>query len=440
MSPFSDRSELIGTCLIPHANLVRTAALRRTGLGWVLGVTALFLFGALSVGFGGGFHSTSAAPSATTPSNVATSAPSFGIGPHHLSTVPLHSTPPTQRVGLPQSSWLAYDHAYEAFYVAAPPSSVDIINAWTGGLSVNFTIPTGSDPFGVAVDNATGNVFVTNTGSDNVTVLQGDSAYPVANISVGSAPMGIAYDPFNGLVYVANSGSDSVTVLEGTTPYLVLNTVSVGLDPIGVGVAPSGAVGSKVFVADEAASNVTVLNGSLAGDPQYVVTTIGVGDEPYGVTYDNLTQDIYVTNQGSGNVSVLSSSTLSTVASIPVDGSSGELQGIAYDSANQTLWAGAGNLYIAVLDPATNTLSAAVNFDPSGVTYDPDNGNVCVTNTGNATFECISFTNPPSYPNSPTDAVTFQETGLPSGDPWSVGLLYGGPTENSTASTITFGA
>ena len=393
--------------------------------GWALGVVVLMLLAAAGLGLAGalwGAHS--ATPSAGSTAAV----PSGGIPHHDLASVPLHAGPATWGLHLPAAAWLAYDHAYAAYYVVAPPSSVDIIDVWSGALAVNYTIPVGSQPFGVAVDSANGNVFVSNTGSGNVSVLHGDSAAPIASVSAGIDPMGIAYDPTNGLVYVANEGSGTVTVFNGSTLAFV-KTVHVGLEPIGVAVATPSA---EVFVANDGASTLSVINGTQ------VSATVGVGDEPYGVAYDNLTNNIYVTNQGSGNVSVLSASSLDTVASIPVENSVGELQGIAYDSGNRTLWAGAGSLYAVVLDATSESVSAYVGIDPSGVAYNPDNGDVCVTNTANQTLECISF---PNYITSTPDQVTFQETGLPSGDAWSVSLLDGnGPTQNTTASWMTFAA
>jgi DNA-binding PadR family transcriptional regulator len=116
-----------------------------------------------------------------------------------------------------------------------------------------------------------------------------------------------------------------------------------------------------------------------------------------------------------------------------VIGSAGVLQGIAYDSGSRTVWAGAGTLYAVVLDPGNETVAAYVGVDPSGVTYNSDNGNVCVTNAGNQTFECISF---PNSVTSPTVNLSFNESGLPSGQPWSVTIGPYGPTQNSTTSQI----
>ncbi|MCI4365864.1 MAG: hypothetical protein L3K10_07405 [Thermoplasmata archaeon] len=390
---------------------------RRGSMGWVVGLTLFLVLAWVGFGVGAtahGIHPASGAVPVPAPT------PLSGIPPHHLTSLALNDRHPM--TGLPSAaSWLAYDHSDHSYFVAAPPSSVDIIDALSTVLGINATVSVGTDPFGVAVDNQTGTVFVTNGGSGNVSVLQGYNITPFASVTVGTSPSGVAFDSANGDVYVANEGSDSVTVLNATTLTIVA-TIGVGSAPLGISVA---APSNEIFVANYGSSSVSILNGSN----QQLVATVGVGDEPYGVAYDNLTNNIYVTNEGSNNVSVLSAASLVVVADIAVPGFGGPLQGIAYDSGDQMLWAGAGSLYAVVLNPSNESVAAYVGIDPSGVTYNPDNGDVCVTNTANRTFECIAF---PNFITSPSVLLTITETGLPLGTLWSVGFGWDQPTVSST--------
>jgi YVTN family beta-propeller protein len=427
----------------------RSPSYRTASVGWVLGATALLLLAGLGLGAAGGSRWAGTVP----PGSPAPTLHSAGVAPDRLPSVPLGPNPPSDGFHLPYASWLAFNPVDQAYYVAAPNASVDIINASSAALGVNFTVSVGQSPFGVAVDSLTGDVFVTNSGSDTVSVLQGDQTTPIATVAVGDDPTGIAWDIANDQVYVANQGANTVSVINAAgSNYSVVSTLDVGLEPLGVAVAnipfaPSGPTTSYVFVANEGSSNVSVINGTMRPGASYVLTAVGAGDEPYGVAWDNASNDslplgtIYVTNQGSGNVSVISitspasqAPSFQTVATIPVIGSAGVLQGIAYDSGSQTVWAGAGTLYAVVLDPSTWTVADYVGVDPSGVAYNPDNGNVCVTNAGNLTFECLSF---PNAITSPTSNLTFDETGLPSGSPWSVTIGPYGPTQSSTTSQIT---
>ena len=350
---------------------------------------------------------------------------------HRLDMVALVSPAAGGPVSNP--AWLAYDHATSTFYVATPPSSVDLVPFTDGSLQTPSSVLVGASPFGVAVDNTTGDVFVTNTGSDNVSVVSDVTAQVVGTVSAGSAPYGVAFDWLTGDLFVANADSNNVSVISGGS-LAVLTSIPVGPGPLGVAFDPTT---GDVFVADHGASEVTVISGTTLA----VVASVTVGQAPYGVAVDPTTDAIYVTDEGSSNVSVISASTDRSIASIPVvyPGAASDLQGIAFDARDGLIWAGAGSFYAVVIDPTTEAVADYVNTDPSGVVFDPDSGDVCFTNTANVTFGCFLF---------PEDAtrstpLTFDETGLPSGTPWSVNVsaVYSSPpypvaTSNTTSLSV----
>jgi len=351
------------------------------------------------------------------------------IPQHHLVSVPLSSAGSGFSYIDSPPAWLAYDSADQSLYVAVPPSSVDIAPFISGSSSqtpeINATIPVGTDPFGVAFDSVTGAIFVTNTGSNNVSVLNGNLPTPVAAIPVGSNPTGVAFDPSNGNIYVANNGSNSVSVISGAS-LTVTATVNVGSEPLGVAADPTT---GNVFVANYGSSTVSVISGA----ENQVVATANVGSEPYGVAVDTSTGDVYVTNQGSSNISVLSASSGALRATIAIAIGS-PLQGIAYDSGDGYMWVGAGRFYTVVVDPANESVLAFVDFDPTGVTYDPNNGDVCVTNSLNRTLECVLFPDGAYY----TSPVTFSESGLPHGSSWTVIVNGGVPEVTSNGTELAF--
>jgi hypothetical protein len=143
-----------------------------------------------------------------------------------------------------------------------------------------------------------------------------------------------------------------------------------------------------------------------------------------------------VSNEEAENVSVIDAATDVAIAAVPVVDSI-QLQGIAYDPATASVWVGGGAAFAVVIDARTDALVGYVGTDPSGVAYDPANGDVCVTNTANVTFECFEF----GFARA-ADPLTFHETGLPTGDSWTVVLNASGPnstSQRSTAANITFG-
>lgn len=137
----------------------------------------------------------------------------------------------------------AYDSSAKAVYVTVWEVGVlDVIDTVTNRVSQQ--IPVGSYPWGVAVDEWNGDIFVT-SGTSNVTVLAQSTI--ISRITVGQSPQGLAFDGRNGDVYVANYFSDNVTVLSGE---LVLPVLSVpvsfllasGLLAVGIGMALIAAV------------------------------------------------------------------------------------------------------------------------------------------------------------------------------------------------------
>ncbi|MCI4327962.1 MAG: YncE family protein, partial [Thermoplasmata archaeon] len=309
-------------------------------------------------------------------------------------------------------AWLAYAPWDHAFYVAAPPSSVDEILA--GSTTVAAVIAVGAAPFGVAVDDATDQVWVTNTGSNNVTVINGTTQSVVANIPVPSEPLGIAVNPAQARVFVADNGTNQTSVINATSDSVLANT-TVGDEPIGV--AFDGAT-DRMFVSDFGSNEVTVLNGFTGQG----LGNVSVGLKPIGLAVDNATDTVYVANQGSQNVSVITagSATVNATVPIPTEGYDPSLQGVAYDAAHHLIWVTAGFTAV-VINTSEERAVDEVNYDPAGIAYDPANGNVCLTNSANVTFGCFTFGS-----GLQVDAnVTFSETGLPPGTPWIVTLSPG---------------
>src|SRR6266571_2888359 len=191
----------------------------------------------------------------------------------------------------------------------------------SAGGAVLATVPVGNGPFGVAYDSGNGYVYVTNLGSNNVSVINGTIV--VAAVPVGVNPHGVAYDSGNGYVYVANYISNNVSVINGTT---VVATVPVGNCPLGVAYDSGN---GYVYVANQNSNNVSAINETT------VVAAVPVGVNPEGVAYDSGNGYVYVTNMGSNNVSVIDGTTVAGSISVGI-----QPEGVAYNSGN-------GDVYVA---------------------------------------------------------------------------------------------
>ncbi len=92
--------------------------------------------------------------------------------------------------------------------------------------------------------------------SDEVRILDRDSAKVVGSIHVGHLPRGIALSPDAQRLYVTNAWSDTVSVVD-TVSREVVQTLLTGFEPTGVIVDKSGAT---LYVANRLSSDVSVID------------------------------------------------------------------------------------------------------------------------------------------------------------------------------------
>jgi YVTN family beta-propeller protein len=116
------------------------------------------------------------------------------------------------------------------------------------------------------------NAYITNGGSDTVSVIATATNTVTATVPVGEAPLGVAVSPDGSKVYVANNGPGTVSVID-TATNTVIATIPVGNEPFGVAVSPDG---SKVYVANFHSNSVSV----IATATNTVTATIAVGVNP----------------------------------------------------------------------------------------------------------------------------------------------------------------
>jgi YVTN family beta-propeller protein len=259
-------------------------------------------------------------------------------------------------------------------------------------LSGNFVPANPEYPMGVVYDNSTGQFFVTDYLSANVTVINASTQHVVSDIAVGNSPWGLAYDEGRGEIFVANFGSNTVSVISDTSDRVVA-TVSVWYQPEGVVYeAARGEVyvtNSNGYASSPTMGNVSVISGSTNS----VVENITVGEYPTSIAYDTGTQELFVTNSGSNNVSVISGSSNRVVATIAVGTSP---QSVSYDRALAELFvANSGTLSrgnVTVIDDRTNATVASipVSGSPFGVLYDNDSQTVFVASYGTNNVSIIN--------------------------------------------------
>ena len=180
--------------------------------------------------------------------------------------------------------------------------------------------------------------------------------------------------------------------------------------PIGVAVDTAN---GNVYVTDSGSSSVSVISGST----ETVFARIPVGSNPSGVVYDAKNTYVYVANFLDDVVEVINTTTNVLQMNITVTGGP---VGVAYDSTS-------GNVYVTAQDlntvdeisGASNTIigSVLVGSYPIAATFDPANNNLYVANAGSDNVSVIS-----TLTNSVTATVPVGTTPL--------GIAYDGGTGN----------
>jgi YVTN family beta-propeller protein len=121
-----------------------------------------------------------------------------------------------------------------------------------------------------------------------------------------------------------------------------------------------------------------------------VITTISVGTNPEGVAVDEGDDTVYVTNYGSGNVSVINGRTGTVAGTIPVgDGPAG----VAVNDGDDTVYV--TNVLsgtVSVINGRTGTVAGTITVGryPSGVAVNEGDDTVYVTNTGSGNVSVIN--------------------------------------------------
>ncbi len=217
----------------------------------------------------------------------------------------------------PAPMGIAVDFAGTRVYVANTISGhVTIIDAVTN--TVLGSVISGSIPFGVAVHPSGNLVYLTNSGEDSVSVIDTATRAVLKKIPVGVQPYGIAVNPAGTRLYVANHGSttkDAVSVIDTATNTVITNievtSLSIGTGPYGVVVNPAG---TRVYVANNFAGYVAVIDPAT----NTMIDTIPVGNQPIGVSLNSDGTRLYVAVKGTSIVAVIDTASKAVLASVPV--------------------------------------------------------------------------------------------------------------------------
>jgi YVTN family beta-propeller protein len=355
-------------------------------------------------------------------------------------------------------------------------ASIFAIVSFTGGAEATIPsqaimhIEVGSSPYQMAYDPQNNYIYVANSLSNNITVINGITNKQVDNISLntpypGPEPMGITYDSQNRYLYVANSYRNYITVINTATDKVIAN-ISIGYYPVNILYVPDN---GYIYITGN--SNVTVYNPSTNQ-----MSNISNGKSPlltasWGLTYDPDNKYLYVTDDQGTSLAIINTQTNTLVKTLNVGQKSTDYA--VYDPYNKYVYASNYNNIIYVINTNTNTFAGqniTLSDSPNGMVIDPDNHYLYVvfwaslviinpsTNTQIGSISAISgdtqgacaLYNPYNkyiyvtynwyvdvFQVLTNYTVSFVESGLPSGTLWWVNLSNG-QSHSGTGTTITF--
>lgn len=142
-------------------------------------------------------------------------------------------------------------------------------------------------------------LYVTNTGSNNITVINRQNDQVVASIGVDNGPMGIVTSPSGDRIYVANSDSNTISIID-TSHNRVIDTISLnfGISPRELAISPDG---RRLYVSNFHSNNVSIID--TVG--KNMLGSLDVGNNPMGIGTNARGDKVYVVNSASNNLSVI---------------------------------------------------------------------------------------------------------------------------------------
>lgn len=221
-----------------------------------------------------------------------------------------------------------------------------------------------------------GDVYVVNTGSDNVSVIDSRTNTVTATIAVADTPYDVAFAPDGTRAYVTSSTPGVLSVID-TNARAVIDTIAIADGAYRMKLSPDG---TRAVVTHFLPPSVSMIDVAA----RRVLATIPMAASPSDLAFTPDGTRIYVTvGEFAGAVLVIDALTNTVTGTIPV---AARPFGIAMapDGSVAYVTGDISNM-ITVIDTATNTVQSAIILGPSatsmpfGIAVRPDGNELYVT-------------------------------------------------------------
>ena len=225
----------------------------------------------------------------------------------------------------------------------------------------------GSDPRG-AILNASGTrIYVANSYTNDVSVIDARNMTALATIPVGIQPNDLLLDENTHRLYVANYGGDNLNIVD-TDNNQVVGTIPLGMIPTALLANESA---GRVYVANASTDSVYVIEGAK------IVKEIPVGRYPMDLARDEQSNRVFVANAADRTLSIINESDFSVRSTQPI---TRFLTTVAVDTARARVFAEDVVLDLKTLSPIDkllmrgNTIGSLIA--PDWVRVNPNNNRV----------------------------------------------------------------
>ena len=257
-------------------------------------------------------------------------------------------------------------------YVASLARSVTVIDGTTD--EILATIPTAASPYAIAVDQTTDRVFISNTFSDRMTIIDGKTN-TARNVRTGSADA-LVVDEERGKVYLLGYESESLTVFdEATDKTSKLETGAIHQWAI-------AKAGSRLFVSHIQDADLAVIDLDDSSSKR-----IPTGRMPCAFAMDSSHRELYVVSYADSSVTAVDIQSAAVRWTLPLG--AGHPQSIAVDPVKRRVYVGdAQGRTVTVLDAVHHQIlrKLALGDSPYALAVDRLSGHVVAATTGSAAY------------------------------------------------------
>jgi len=282
---------------------------------------------------------------------------------------------------------------------AGSPTVVTAIQLDTGAIT---TIPIARCPHGAVFHPATKRLYIMSipyggTPGNRVSVIDADPASPTFHtvltvLPTGQFPVEMVLNPATGLVYVANSGSDSVTVIDGMS---VAGTIAVSQEPDGLIVNAST---NRIYVLHGDDGTIGVIDGATNTVTATLSISGGAELDDCQMAINDVTNRLYVSwvkegSWGKPIITVVDLGTNTIIAHISMPLGGWDCPLAVNRRLNQIYAADGAASAVYIIDGNTNTIAHTipVGREPGHIAVDEAECRLYVSNYGDNSISVIQL-------------------------------------------------